>query len=386
MSDLKSIFDAEDLESIDAQINAEMSRGTLVERMQETSEKQEAKKMDWMQEFKRYWYIYVPLCVSALFTIMLGIYLGLDPQRITNADGSQSIYWHTDWPHIIMAAIFAAAFFVVTELMVFIGKIRYQAREEGNPTQRNTAWWVTAVAFVSVMVTGIAGFRIVASNIAMLRDFQEIPHDAQIWVSIAIPILITFYGVLLVAYANSSAHEKAKRLASENKRKQDLDQEVRMTAIEQLADRAFQVQEIKAFERAVMKGLITATEAAAARRAGKTLQQLEKELGRGDLNEDGIDESRLSARLQSPAPRPAPAPKNDSKADFMAGKYDYLRPPHGDRQHPDLLQARIPMDVWEVIIREWAIQGGMNPDNYLSHLDEQIRSIPQNRTNGQNFH
>jgi hypothetical protein len=51
----------------------------------------------------------------------------------------------------------------------------------------------------------------------------------------------------------------------------------------------------------VMAGMITATEAAAARRAGKTLQQLERELGRGDLNQDGVDEGSGRTR---PAPRP----------------------------------------------------------------------------------
>lgn len=285
-SNMKSIFDSSDLDGIDAQIDAELSRGTLIDRMQETSDKNEARKMDWTNEFREYWYIYVPVIVSALFTLTLGIYLGLDPQRMTNADGSQYIYWHTDWAHVLMAIIFGIAFLVVTEFMFVVGKLRYQTREEANPTQRTTSWWVMAIAAVSVAVTGIAGFRVVASNIAMLTDFQAIPRSAQLWVSIAIPLLITIHLVLLTAYANSSAHAKAKRLARENKRKQDMDQEARMAFVEQMANRAFQVQEIKAFERAVMAGLLTATEAAAARRAGKTLQQLEKELGR-DLNQDG---------------------------------------------------------------------------------------------------
>jgi hypothetical protein len=296
-----SIFDHSDLESIDAQINQELSRGTLVERMLETSEKAEARKMDWTTEFKEHWWIYVLVFVSGLFTLTLGVYLGLDPQKMTDAEGLPYIYWHTDWGHAIMAIILALALLAVTEFPFVIGKIRHQTREEGNPTQRTTSWWVMTIGALAVVVTGIAGFRVVASNIAMLTEFQEIPASAQLWISIAIPILITTHLCLLTAYANSSEHAKSKRIARENKRKQDLDQEVRMTAIEQLANRAFQVQEIKSFQRAVMAGMITATEAAAARRAGKTLQQLERELGRGDLNQDGVDEGSGRTR---PAPRP----------------------------------------------------------------------------------
>jgi TRAP-type C4-dicarboxylate transport system permease small subunit len=287
MAEMKSIFDSNDLDSIDAQINNEMSRGTLIDQMQETSEKREARKMDWMGEIKEYWYIYLLVFVSGLFTLTLGVYMGLDPRRMTDpATGAQYIYWNTDWGHVIMAVILGFAFLAVTEFVFVIGKLRHQTREEGNTTQRWTSWLVMAIGALSVLVTGVAGFRVVLSNVAMMTEFQEIPRSAQLWVSIAIPTLITIHLVLLTSYANSSAHAKAKRLARENKRKQDMDQETRMAFVEQMANRAFQVQEIRAFERAVMAGLLTATEAAAARRAGKTLQQLEKELGR-DLNQDG---------------------------------------------------------------------------------------------------
>jgi hypothetical protein len=45
---------------------------------------------------------------------------------------------------------------------------------------------------------------------------------------------------------------------------------------------------------------------------------------------------------------------NQDHADFDSlSQYDHLRPPGGDRQHPDLVFARIPSSEWNFIMSEW---------------------------------
>jgi hypothetical protein len=281
-----NFYDTSYFDTLKRQIKERLAKPTLAEELQEQSEQKEARKMNWTSEIKEYWYIYIPVFISGLFTLTLGVYLGLDPQRRMNADGSQVIYWNTDWGHVLMAIIIAAAFLVVTEVMFVIGKVRYQTREEGNNTQRITSWWVTAIAALSVAITGIAGFRVVASNIAMLTEFRDIPRTAQLWVSIAIPVLLTTYLILLTAYANSSMKAKTKRTSQQAKERQQLDHQLQMDMIDLIGEEQFQAAEIELYKDLVMKGKITAAQATAARRAGKTLQQMEKDMGR-DLNEDG---------------------------------------------------------------------------------------------------
>jgi hypothetical protein len=183
--------------------------------------------------------------------------------------------------------------------------------------------------------------------------------------------LIALYGGLLTAYKLASDEERDNRLTEQLERKQRREHALNRKLAELEVEEMMALAEDKAWIEAVERGALTAGEASAAKKAGKTLKQLERERGE-DLNGDGKVEGRQAA---------APASKTPQ---HRLEQYRYLRPPDGDRQHPDLVQARIPMDVWEIITREWAIQDGMNPDHYLAYLDEQIRNIPNNRKNGVN--
>ena len=76
-------------------------------------------------------------------------------------------------------------------------------------------------------------------------------------------------------------------------------------------------------------------------------------------------------------PMDIPSPTTDGKQEFMSGQYDYCRPPNGDRQHPDLVFARLPSQAWETITREWQIhnnnqtqEAGETPSPFLKGQPE----------------
>jgi hypothetical protein len=231
----------------------------------------------------------------------LGIFMGLSPTLITQADGSQVIHFNTDFTHIMLAIVYAMAFVGTTELQLLIGKKKFNDREEGNPTQKISMLCVMTVAVFGMIGTGIAGGFVIASNIAFLSDFREIPHNAQVWVIVIIPLLLSFYGVMYIAYALSSDHAKAVRLTRDAERRMELDHATRMKNAQMVAKRTLQIEEIKAYWRMVNEGKLSAAEANAAMEAGKTLGQLEKEKGR-DLDGNGkIGTTAPALKLSTPA-------------------------------------------------------------------------------------
>jgi len=281
-------------ENINARIKERLSRPTLTENLQEQNEKQVTRKFAWIAEFKADQATYIIMAISGLFTSMLGLLMGLAPQLVTNPDGSQMINFHTDALHWVIAVLYIAAFVAVTEGAFIVGKQKFHTREEGNITQQGAMITMMVLAGVSIVGTGWAGGTIAASVLGFLSDFKEIPHSAQRWVVAVIPVLLAFYAFLLTAYRVSSNEAKARRLGAQMKLKQQLDHELQMEMVELEGAEVMQLAEIEAYQKAVAKGLLSASEAHAARRAGKTLRQLEAEK-QTDLNGDGIIERVVQA-------------------------------------------------------------------------------------------
>jgi hypothetical protein len=274
-------------EKIMARAKERMSRPTLTESLHEQNKKQAEKKSPWFGEFKADQATYLIMAVSAIFTAILGLILGMAPQLITNPDGSTYITFHTDFLHLFVALIYAVAFVTVTEAAFIVGKNKFHTREEANPTQHNTMLAMMILAGISIVGTGWAGGSIAASVLGFLTDFKEIPHDAQKWVVGVIPALLALYAYLLTAYRLSSEEEKAKRLTEQTKRKQQRDHQLQMDMADLEVEEMMMLAESKAYLNAIENGLISYAEAAAAKRAGKTLKQLEKEKG-VDLDGDGV--------------------------------------------------------------------------------------------------
>ena len=279
-------------DKVGARIKERMSRPTLTEGLQEQNEQQAERKSAWAGEWKAERATYVIMAISAVFTAILGLMLGLAPNLVTNPDGSTEINFHTDFLHVVIAVIYAVAFVTVTEGGFIVAKNKFHAREEGNGTQHGTMIAMMILAGISIIGTGWAGGSIGASVLGFLTDFREIPHSAQKWVVGIVPALLATYAYFLTAYRLSSGEDKSKRLTAQMKRKQQLDHRLQMDMADLEAEEMMMLAETKAYLEAVERGVLSAGEAKAARKAGKTLRQLEAEKGE-DLNNDGKIEPAL---------------------------------------------------------------------------------------------
>lgn len=283
-------------EKIQTNIKERMSRPSVTESLNEQNKKQADKKSPWFSDVKADKATYTLMFISGIFTALLGIILGLAPYTVTAADGSKSIFFNTDLLHVGIAAIYAVAFVTVTEGALMIAKNKYRQREEGNGTQTVTMIVMMVLAGVSIVGTGYAGGVIGASVLGFLSDFKEIPHNAQGWVVKVIPVLIAIYAFLLIGYHNSSEEEKSKRLTEQLKRQQQREHQLQRDLVELEVQEMMMLAEDKSYIEAVERGVLSAADAAAARKAGKTLRQLEAERGQ-DLNGDG--------KIERPGPKPA---------------------------------------------------------------------------------
>lgn len=277
-------FDTSEVDEIDRMIAEDLAKPTLLDQLEDQSNKRVARKAQWTKEIKDHLFIYILIGVSALFTGMLGLMMGLAPYP-TTVNRVPSIGFHDDFEHIMTAIIYMITFWTITEVVTIAAHLKFHQREQENIHQMWTMAVSLFVGFISVIGTGIAGGSVVASVMGFLSEFHEIPAGAQKWVVYALPPLIAIHTLMFMIYKLSSREARQERITNDEKRKRELDHKTRMENIERIGERAFQDAEIKLYRKAVMSGALTAAEAAAARRAGKTLQQLEKELGR-DLDDD----------------------------------------------------------------------------------------------------
>lgn len=292
-------------EDLDKMIKERLGQGSLVGSMQDDERKREidseSRLLSWSDDFKKYPYLYLILGVSALFTMTLGMMMGLAP----TLDASIGmVVYQTDLMHVFLALVYMIAFVTVTEGAFGIAKWLYHTRENGNKTQTNTTVVMMFLAGISIIGTGIAGGMVVASNIAFLSAFIEIPEGAQKWVIIIIPILLAIYAFLLTAYALSSAAAKTERMLAQQQRTSELDHQTRRRSIEQIAEEKLQVAELNRYLQLIEDGKISAAEARAAIRAGRTLGQ-EETRQRRDIDGDG----KIGGGQQKPSPRSQDAPR-----------------------------------------------------------------------------
>ncbi|MGB8984145.1 MAG: hypothetical protein WCC12_19915, partial [Anaerolineales bacterium] len=275
MNQSNEFYNSANLDKIDREIKAHLARPTLVSELRKQNEKKNAdpaRGLNWDTEWKNYWYIYVFLFISSLFTGMLGVYMGLSPTLVTTTAGSY-LHFNTDIGHILLAVIYFVAFIGVTEAAFVISKWKFFTREESNSSQQWTMIVTMGIAGLSILGTGVAGGMVVASNVAFLTEFVDIPPAAQKWVVIAIPVLIVLYTFLFSIYALSSDTAATERILNEKERERELDNHARMSAIRQIAAEKLQAAEIQSYERLVMEGLLSSAEALAAIEAGRSLKQ-----------------------------------------------------------------------------------------------------------------
>jgi len=293
-----SKFDTTDLDELDREIQDHMARPTLVKKLKGQNKRKKATEMSWEAELQEYWYVYLFLAVSALFTGTLGFYMGLAPYPTESG-----LYFQTDPMHLFLAFAYLTAFVTVTEGAFALAKRRFFTREEKNSTQQWTMLFMMGIAGLSIVFTGIAGGMVIASNISFMTAFVHIPEAAQRWVVIVIPVLLAAYTFLVTAYHLSSDAAASERITREQMRELELDHRTRQRAVEQIAQEQLQAAELKLYKQMVEEGRVSAATAQAAIRAGKTLSQLEGQLGR-DIDGDGhigAPRQRSNGRMRAAA-------------------------------------------------------------------------------------
>jgi hypothetical protein len=262
-------------------IKARISRPSVADSLQEKNKEQAEKKSPWFAEVRTDKATYVFMAVSAVFTAILGLILGLAPYRTDT-----SIYFNTDFMHWTIAIVYAVSFVAVTEAAFLVAKNKFHTREEGNVTQQGTMLIMMILAGISIIGTGYAGGVIGASVLGFLSEFENIPASAQGWVVKVIPVLLALYAGLLTTYKLSSDEEKERRLTEQLERKMKREHATNRKLAELEVEEMMSLAEDKAYLEAVERGALTSGEATAARKAGKALKTLEKEKGQ-DLDGDG---------------------------------------------------------------------------------------------------
>lgn len=290
-------------DSMSARIKERLARPTIAQGVQEQNERQTERRSAFLSEFKADQATYIIMGISAVFTAVLGLILGLAPEKQIAADGTTSIFFHTDLIHWIIALIYSVAFVAVTEGAFLVAKNRYHTREEGNNPQSATMFVMLFLAGVSIIGTGWAGGTVGASVLGFLTQFKDVPASAQKWVVGVVPVLLALYAILLTIYRLSSQEEKSKRITEQMKRQQQLDHRLTMDMANLEGEEMMLLAEIQAYLKAVESGALSAGEALAAKRAGKTLQQLETEKGK-DFDGDGVVGTVSNARSNTPVSRP----------------------------------------------------------------------------------
>lgn len=234
------IKETEEREALDNRIQSRIGKRTLVDKMQEKKKTASKDRNVFMADVEKHWYIYAFLGVSALFTMTLGIYMGLSPNMTATG-----LYFNTDFMHIFLAVVYAIAFVTITEGAFVLGKFLFQLQEGENTTQKISSVIMMSFAGVSILVTGVAGGMVIASNISFLTDFIEIPEFAQRWVIIIIPAMLFMYTVLLALYQLSSHEAKSERTLRQKEKDLMLDHRARSRAIELITMEDLQVEEMK---------------------------------------------------------------------------------------------------------------------------------------------
>jgi hypothetical protein len=271
--------------SLQERIKARISRPSVADSLQERNQEQAEKKSPMFAEFKTDKATYTIMGISAVFTALLGVILGLAPYR-NEIDGRQVITFNTDILHWTIAIVYAVAFVTVTEAAFMIAKNKFHTREEGNPWQSVSMFLMMLFAGISIVGTGYSGGVVGASVLGFLTEYRDIPAGAQEWVVKVIPVLLFVYAALLTTYKLKSDEERETRLTDQLKRKQLREHKLNRTLAElEVMDMAATAEDM-AWVHAVERGVLTAGEMAGARKAGKSLKQLEKDRGE-DLDGDG---------------------------------------------------------------------------------------------------
>jgi predicted nucleic acid-binding Zn ribbon protein len=251
------------------------NRKSVRQKLKEETQKKVTED-DFAFELANYWFLYVMAAVSALFTITLGVFMGLNPQ----VQPDKSVFFNTDFPHVMLAGTYAIAFVAVTEGAFIIAKRLFYTREKDNRIQSLTMLAMMIISGVSILGTGIAGGVVIASIIDFMSAFNEVPAWAQTWVIRIIPALLVVYIFLLTAYALGSNKAEVRRKLKSDMEDSKLEIQQMISEAEQMAELEIKSKAVELFLQKMDAGGVDLAEVFAAAKSGDLASMIATESNR----------------------------------------------------------------------------------------------------------
>lgn len=290
-------------------------REKIEKRKNDEKKKEAVKFSDFLIDVKRNPMILIGLGGSALFTSLMGLFIGLAPKLDENANlilfggklSAASIAIG-----IFFGLLYAVAFPVLGEWGVYYWHRKASLRDLDNKTQMFVGYGMMFVAGAFTVTTAIAAAVILASLLHTFQAFQAIPEWAQKWTVLIIPIALAMHAGANIWYDHVSKYAEERR---------EMERELQTKKIEaenRIRQARINAEEIAATAMADEYVRISSAEAATAGRnlAGRTWSQDKERLG-ADRDDDGLPDvidpepdrpSMTMATRPAPVRQPQPVP------------------------------------------------------------------------------
>jgi hypothetical protein len=265
---------------------------------------------EFKRKYQRYWLMYWGLFFVAALSFICGLVLPFM---------REDIVVRLTWGTLAVSLFYALGFLTVGEGAFNFWFDKITDSDPDNNTQKLIAGVMIALSGLVSLSTALATSYIIAWWIKIFDTFVSIPAWAQKYIAIIIPVMVI---------VNVAAGTMFKWVSDEAYSERENNARIR-----EAKNRAIQAQ---AKARA---DYMEANAPILARQMGEIEAQDQLDALQAQINE------KRSKRGQNPANTPTVSYAQD------VGQLDYLRPPHGDRQHPDLLLARVPGAGQ--ILQEW---------------------------------
>lgn len=363
MEQMSNKTPGDDFAELDKILDEGTSGPSPLEAMEKKSDERERGRFSWLSRLTKSKALFIALLISSIFTGVLGIFIGLSPELRYNAGGSSFIFFHDDFVHLLLAALYCVSFVYLNEPQFAIAKFKYQDREEDNSTQKITMIAAMGLALLGIVGTGIAGGLVIASFVSFL-DFQTVPRWAQVFIIAFLPIVIAIYALLYSLYENSSRFERAARILRDQRREMENNRLIRNQKVDNYVTGEVQRAEIRYILAAVNSGALSGQRALDAIRSGKSLADLEIEDGR-DYDGGGIG---ITGRGRNQV---ITVPGVLDQAESM-GYFNWTVPTYlawlkmGPAEAAQVLKAigRSPAQAYTPAKEAGYVPGNMTPDNF----------------------
>ena len=189
-------------------------RQKIDERKKEAKKAKSVSFNNFLIDWKRNKMIMIGLAGSALFTSLMGLFIGLNPKL--DADGVLILFggqtgWGSALIGIVFGVIYMFAFPVLGEYGTYYWHRKLALRDIGNTTQAIIAFVTMLLAAAFTITTAIAASYILASLLHTFEVFNAIPDWAQIWTITIIPIALAMHAGANIWYDHVSKYAEERR-------------------------------------------------------------------------------------------------------------------------------------------------------------------------------